>query len=1049
MKNNHALTMIFFFLATLTLGPGCPEKNKGETVAETFKLFVDPPASYRSAPLWVWNDRVSKEQIETQLADFKAKGFGGVFIHPRPGLITPYLSEEWFTLCRHAVETGKKLGLSVWLYDENSYPSGFAGGHVPAEMPEAAGQGLRMVKATELPESFSVAPLLVLRSSEVGFLDITPQALDPAIARKLGKGEYYFFYREKASPSPWFAGFTYVDLMRREVTEKFLQITLDAYKEIIGDEFGLTVPGVFQDEAHIAPVGGKDVINFTPGLFEAFRKKWGYDLRFHLPSLFEERGDWRRIRHNYYALLLDLFIQGWAKPYYDYCEQNRLLFTGHYWEHEWPVPRLCPDNMAMAAYAHMPGIDCLMNDWQMGPHAQFGNARAIKEVRSVANQLGKRRTLSETYGAGGWDMTLTDQKRIADWEFSLGINFINPHLSFMTITGTRKRDHPLSFSYHEPWWPAYRMLADYLARLAVAMSSGEQVNSTLVLEPTTTAWMYYSPAVRSRALETIGWSFQDFVNRLEAEHIEYDLASEEVVEEHGRVKKGKLVIGQRAYNLVVIPPGLENLNSATAQLLGHYVRRRGRVLSVAGTPSFVDGRSSDQFAKLALRYPARWRNVDWPGLTEMTQMSGQALGFTEIKGPREFFFHQRRKLGDGELLFLANISPAEAIRGRLLAPAASVEKWDPWTGHVSPFPAFSSKGRIEVAFEIPSGGSLLLCLKKGKMRPFDSPPSQRLELELGPDLDIQREKPNVLTLDYCDLQLGGKEERGLYFYEAQTKIFRHHGLGRNPWDNAVQFKTEILDLDPFPPTSGFEATYWFEAEPGVRLETLELVVERPALYQVFVNGQSPAPVPDRWWLDRAFGVFEIGELVKVGKNKITLRARPLTVHTELEPIYLRGDFSLKNKEKGFELGPARELSLGPWSAQGLPFYPDSVSYSRTLKIDSLRPERERVLIKLGDWRGSVAEIRVNGQGVGFLISQPFELDITDHLKSGFNQLDVVVYGTLKNTLGPHHNNPPLGKAWPGSFQQGAAGGIPPGSAYHVVAYGLFEDFKAIVERKAR
>jgi len=43
--------------------------------------------------------------------------------------------------------------------------------------------------------------------------------------------------------------------------------------------------------------------------------------------------------------------------------------------------------------------------------------------------------MSETYGAGGWDLRFFDQKRIADWEFALGVNFINPHLSYMTIMG--------------------------------------------------------------------------------------------------------------------------------------------------------------------------------------------------------------------------------------------------------------------------------------------------------------------------------------------------------------------------------------------------------------------------------------------------------------------------------------------------------------------------------------------------------------------------------------------------------------------------------------
>ena len=55
-------------------------------------------------------------------------------------------------------------------------------------------------------------------------------------------------------------------------------------------------------------------------------------------------------------------------------------------------------------------------------------------------------------------------------------------------------------------------------------------------------------------------------------------------------------------------------------------------------------------------------------------------------------------------------------------------------------------------------------------------------------------------------------------------------------------------------------------------------------------------------------------------------------------------------------------------------------------------------------------------------------------------LEVIVIGTLKNTLGPHHNGSSLGSAWPGMFQRGPESGLPPGQAYDTVSYGLFEPF---------
>ena len=72
--------------------------------------FRNPPVSHRAAPLWVWNDLMSEQQIAFQLKELKNHGFGGAFVHPRPGLITDYLSEEWFDRWGFALKTAKELG---------------------------------------------------------------------------------------------------------------------------------------------------------------------------------------------------------------------------------------------------------------------------------------------------------------------------------------------------------------------------------------------------------------------------------------------------------------------------------------------------------------------------------------------------------------------------------------------------------------------------------------------------------------------------------------------------------------------------------------------------------------------------------------------------------------------------------------------------------------------------------------------------------------------------------------------------------------------------
>ncbi|MBC7361079.1 MAG: hypothetical protein H5U06_02170 [Candidatus Aminicenantes bacterium] len=1058
MKKRTGLSSHFLSTGTLLtvlliilLFPGCQslKKEKAEdTLSATYKLFSDPPPEFRPVPLWVWNDLMTAEKIREQLSDLKEKGFGGVFVHPRPGLITPYLSEEWLALFKEAVKTGKELGLKVWIYDENSYPSGFAGGLVPAALPEAARSGLKASRL-KLPEIKEAENLVcVLQEEANGFVDIT----DRVRAGEKGwpEGNYWIFEVVKENPSPWYGGFTYVDLMRPGVTQAFLHLTHDAYKKVCGEEFGQTIPGSFQDEAEIAPAGGAWAVNFTPALFTEFSRRRGYELKTELPSLLVEKGDFRRVRHDFYLTCLELFIENWAKPYYEYCSQNNLQLTGHYWEHEWPSPRVVPDSFALSAYAHMPGVDILMNNWETSPHAQFGNSRAVRELRSVANQLGRKRTLSETYGASGWDLTFFDQKRIGDWEYALGVNFLNQHLVYSTIAGARKRDHPLSFSYHEPWWSTYRLMNDYFGRLSVALSSGEQLNRILVIEPTTSAWMYYSPAEKSEKFEKIGQDFQNFVHRLEQLQIEYDLGSEFILKDYGRVNGKKFQVGRRAYDLVILPPGTENLEPWTAALLKNFIKGGGRVLSWVESQIFQGGQPSSLGEEF--KSSEKFKNLfGQPVEVEVISKAlKQDIEFKNLSG-QEMLFHQRRQFKDGQLLFLTNISLDKVASGEVRLKGKSAEKWDAFSGKIESYPAERKKDQISLKFSLKPGESLLLAIyNRKKAKTFNEKEKMKSEEKImatGP-LTIKRLDPNVLTLDYCDLTLGGRTEKNLYFYQAQRKAYNFHGFDRNPWDSAVQYQDSLISKNKFGPGTGFKADFHFTVAPGVDLKSLKLVVERPEIFKVQVNGQTLPPQPDSWWLDRAFGVFSLEKVARTGINTVTLVVSPFDLLAELEPIYILGDFSVQPTIKGFLITSAAQLKPGSWKTQGLPFYGHRVRYSVSVEIKEGELNQADFLIQAGRWKGAIAEVEVNGQKAGYLLSPDDSLLITDKLKPGKNDLSLIVYGTLKNTLGPHHLNPPAGMAWPGSFQRAPEGGQPAGSEYNFLDYGLFDDLivKKITKR---
>jgi hypothetical protein len=313
------------------------------------------------------------------------------------------------------------------------------------------------------------------------------------------------------------------------------------------------------------------------------------------------------------------------------------------------------------------------------------------------------------------------------------------------------------------------------------------------------------------------------------------------------------------------------------------------------------------------------------------------------------------------------------------------------------------------------------------------------------ELGIHPIEENVLTLDFVDITAGGETKKNTYFYKASRFAFAKNGMGRNPWDSAVQFRDELISRT-FAPDSGFEATYRFTIERQIP-KRLWIVIERPDLYKIKCNGRAVSAVKDAWWLDKVFGKIDISDTAVVGENTVTISASPFTIYHELEPAYLLGAFKLKETDSGFVVAGGSEaaLKLGSWKKQGYPFYASGVRYKQTFGVE--RPAG-RYLVEMDRWYGSVAEIIVNGKTAGHIAYRPWECDVTDLIKRGGNTIEVVVIGTLKNTLGPHHAGKGVGSAWPGMFQQGPEAGPPAGKDYHTLDYGLFEPFvlKQIVEK---
>lgn len=970
------------------------------------RAFEDPGREYAPMPLWVWNGAVTRQRITEVLEQFRARGIGGSFIHPRPSLVTEYLSEEWFELWSFALEEAERLGLECHIYDENSYPSGFAGGHVPA-----------------LDPSTQVENLILQKGEEGGSKII----------------------RLQTAPDAWTAGFAYVDLARKRSTQLFIELTHAQYGKHVGHAFGRSIRYVFTDEPTLKCHDG---FNVSRDLFNCFHKDHGYDLEPIVDQLMDCDDLGRSIRFDYFRTLQRMFTQAFLRPLHDWCSNNGLGFAGHFDEHNWPYPASCPNSMASQRWMQCPGIDLLGFQFfpdkfkdLSEPHRNL-YLMTVKEVTSVGFQLGRERILCETTGGGGYDMGLSEFKAIDDYVLTYGVSLINPHLSHQTLAGARKFDWPHTYSDHSPWWDAYEELARYETRFAWATANARRRHRVLVLQPTLTGWLYYLPESFRSAdkkdqmtarLEQLRESQPQLIGRLRDYQVDFDLGDELILEEMGEVTEKQLQVGRCFYDLVVIPPNMEVMLGATAELLRRFLAAGGQLLALEEPPALVDGRPDDRAVKLAQRYSGSWRMMESVEALCLEVRSLLPPAITQADGSPlpSGINHDFGTAPDGSRLHFLSNETRLPISLSLSFPGSRVERWDAESGEVTVLECEEDRD-CDASLTIEGWGSLILReISSGSTIGEQGAAKTSLDL-CSASLDlaaIVRKEPNVLPLWYCDLETGGRCFSRLHVTTASDQVWRAHGFERSPWEWAVQFRRNLVD-QRFEEGSGYKQVFYFKINPGVDLSSISVAVERAWLYNVSVNGQTIDARAGERWFDENFRRLDISNALLIGDNRLELECCPMHPLAEVAPAYLIGDFSLITSSDGFDIGSSQPLRMGKWLDLGHQFYPGGISY--TFSFDLIE-EAKGIQVTLPDFIGnSAASVAINGETFGWIWKSPHELTIRRPFRRGQHSLEIEIKGNLRNMLGPHFaHSLPVVWSWR-NHPKGPA----PGDAYSFTPTGL-------------
>ena len=971
--------------------------------------FKSPPASAGHQMFWIWNGEVSEERITEMLEQFAERDVGGVLIHPRPGMITEYVSERFWELWDYSLRECIRLGMECHIYDEDSFPSASAGGLTLEACPEAAQRAIRAQRHESAPVEVSGELLAAFRVDAQG--SATERlAADADLDASVGEGPIVVLSRGERGDRRG-----YPDITLPETTQTFLRLTHDEYARRFSDHFGREIQYVFTDEP---AVGCRDGLIASDYLLDEFESDHGYSLLDWLDALFADDPGGRAVRFDYFLTVNRLLLMNWCRGNYDWCERHGLWFTGHYNEHEWPSPETVPDAMIAQRWMQAPGIDLL--GFQFDPSDRERNSfwlLTMKEVASVANQTGATRVFCEAYGGKGYDMALPDFKPLSDWLLACGINVINPHLSHQSLAGARKYEWPQTLSDHASWWPCYGAQARHDRRLTFAATRGRERNRVLLLHPTLTGWLHYVPrsfrqgeeqAACGARLEELKEMQSEIVQALTDHQIDFDLGDEFIMAEMGSAADGAMRVGEGSYQVVVLPTGMETWLESTPDLLAHFLQQGGTVLALGDPPSMLNGRPSDRPAVLASEYAGGWvRCVSTDDMLgrlraivppRVARPDGSPL-------PADVTYYRRETEGGQVIHLFVNPWQGE-VRTQVRVEGGSLMALDTFTGESCMVPTEQDgDGQVFDLHLHPSGHAVYV--SDPAREEVAAPPEPTVTpVKLGP-VSVERLEPNILVLDYCDVAADGLDgarvcEQGVNVTRANRDVWQAMGFERDPW-HGVQFKRTWIDRG-FPDGTGVSVTYRFTVEAGAldaARDTLLLAVERPWLCAVELNGQAlDFAGAERWW-DEDVRRLSIADLAQPGENVLTMPARPFHILCEIAPVYVMGDFALRQASPGFVIEAPHDLGLGDWLEQGMSFYPWGVRYTSALRLDSAA---DGLIVRLPEWTGSAARVLLDGGKVGVIAYPPHELRVEGPLAAGEHELAVDVFGNMKNMMGPPFND---------------------------------------------
>jgi len=1007
------------------------------------RAFADPKGDSAPMPFWMWNGEMEEGEIRRQIGLMADAGVEAFVIHPREGLETPYLSDQWFAMVKAAVAEAMDRRMKVWIYDDLNWPSGQAGGQlIEADPTRCAHHLARVTVATNGRKQFrhSLAPgeqlvAAFALADNGGSRRIQPKPIDSHHSDDIpsqGERNPHFLIPEtpkKTSTSLQFPiptearsvdlyisrptsfsvtyrpGLRYTDLLDPEAVRLFISLTHQRYLRHLHDYLGITVLGFFTDEpGFYNNLFGcdPDTIPWTAGFAAHFLELKGYDLLPHLGALWQppaEQGldpEAARVRADFHDALADRYRTSYFEQLQQWCRANGLQLIGHLLGEEdlLTTARSQGDYFRHFRHLDMAGVDLV-------GRVSEEQSVSVRLGASAALHLGTGQLQSETFGIFGWGLTLRQMRFTTDWQAVRGLTRLIPHAFHYDLSGERHLECPPSLFFQNCWWPLYPGFQAYGRRLFAALEQGRPEAGVAVFYPMPSVWAELSAGPGGEAAaRRADAAFRGLALALERAQLDFHILDAEMI---GRAEvdgDGTLSLSGCRYQALVLPD-CAALPPGMAEKLERFTRAGGLLAALGVLPGLELADTGGETDPLD----------DWSG-----RLFNGAPGKTARCGGGRTLFVPSQPPGTthparepGALRWLRGLRRVgAAVAPRLEARATDgYKRWlsrkrdqdavvvadsDPFAGLVSALGArFTPAIRVlppdpeirhlRTSLDNGAGGSLVFILNQG-----------------------EAEKTFTATLT------GPGHPWRLDPLDGST-----HPVHRFSVDPASQiqlpltlppFGSALIFLDPSASTST-------RAEETNLDEVLTLSREAGSAPQVSGMAWSTG----KKWVR----VVDSGRHLSDSDGKVGRKARQewfLTKKVESLPQPMElghgwevhflpmdgGQFDDPLKEKWPKAMAMTNQPLQDWRSLGRSQFSGTAEYGMTFELEAHHlgegaadDEHRPVRLDLGDVRETV-RVMINGRRAGDLLWPPYRLRVEPFLKMGENRLTLVVTNTMANRL---------------------------------------------------